>query len=294
MPNGRPKLLLLAALAAEAQKAHCAHGLGCQLKPGAPAAYGPVCLAATSQAACEGLNATCIWDAPAPPPSGGCHLKPGAPAAYGPFCVATKTKARCEGLNATCVWGGSPPACIAALQSLCENTTASEAKCLMCAGAHEAELTAAGCNKSSYTSFCHAPTPGPGPGPGPSPVANKGGMHCNGNGPTEMVMRGGKFTSAKDVVLFQNFLRSLGVNTTTGCCSGNDFEASWAGDAIALFPSCPAVIGALTAKGYKGPTLKCVTAPGGMSWTKQGGAALGTTAGSRSVCETALDAIYHL
>eukprot|EP01047_Picozoa_sp_COSAG01_P044201 COSAG01_NODE_3980_length_5469_cov_27.966294_2_plen_84_part_00 len=71
-------------------------------------------------------------------------------------------------------------------------------------------------------------------------------------------------------------------------------EAAWAGDALALFPSCDTVLHALVAKGYKGPQLACVTAPGGMSWTKYGGAALAAKSGSRSTCETALDGIFAL
>ena len=109
-------------------------------------------------------------------------------------------------------------------------------------------------------------------------------------------MRGGKFTSSTDVGIFQRFLQAVvpSLNTTVACCTGNDFEAAWAGDALALFPSCPDVLSALVAKGYKGPTLKCITAPAGMSWTKQGGAALGAASGSRSDCETALTGIFEL
>ena len=46
------------------------------------------------------------------------------------------------------------------------------------------------------------------------------------------------------------------------------------------------VCGPAQAHGYAGPTLSCLTAPGGMSWTKQGGQAL-----TSSDCATALTAI---
>ena len=119
----------------------CAH---CELKPGTPPAYKPICEACATFAACHKLSDTCDWVAPkptpAPPPvpcgghgtgqaptcscdagwTGGncstelpcgvrpgfCDLKPGQPKQYKPICVNSSAggAAACDLLSQTCAW----------------------------------------------------------------------------------------------------------------------------------------------------------------------------------------------
>ena len=106
-------------------------------------------------------------------------------------------------------------------------------------------------------------------------------IQCDGN---TVVIRTGKFSVSEDLAAFSAFVQQVSPNSTAACCTGNDYEAAWAGDALAIFPSCPAFVADLKKQGYGGPELECLTAPGGMSWTKQGGQAL-----TSANCTGALD-----
>ena len=57
--------------------------------------------------------------------------------------------------------------------------------------------------------------------------------------------------------------------------------------------SCPAVVDCLTARGYRGPALRCVAGWGGTTWTKRGGEGLSVD-GSKVSCESALHAVLAL
>ena len=51
-------------------------------------------------------------------------------------------------------------------------------------------------------------------------------IQCDGN---TVVIRTGKFSVSEDLAAFSAFVQQVSPNSTAACCTGNDYEAAWAG-----------------------------------------------------------------
>jgi hypothetical protein len=78
----------------------------CNVKPGVPPSYKPICAAKTDAKSCNALSLSCNWMLP---PASSCQLKKGGvPQIYSEICAAEATAAGCTALNLTCAWAPTP------------------------------------------------------------------------------------------------------------------------------------------------------------------------------------------
>lgn len=239
----------------------------CDLDPGSPPPYGPICRGAHTAAACKLLNETCTWK-PSVPSSGSCEVKPGIPPAYGPICHSVNSTVACAALNATCAWSGGGGAAAAGCHLKPGAPPAFRPACTACKTAEACAVV----NDTCAWGVPPAPPPGPPapPGPGQQPCCEPrywGNTECDGVPP--LSIHTGVETVRGDVVLWQNVFDRLHIATTVFVAGPLDGQTIGPGQygqplsyrtAGSTDPSvgCADVIAALVTKGYAGPKLLCI------------------------------------